>query len=458
MKIYMSKLFFILLLFIPFQCQSQIITTIAGNDSSRFSGDGGPAINARFECPAGITLDGAGNIYIGDIISKRIRKIDTFGIIRTVIGNGTNSCLVENQPATNASFEYIAYMHIYNDTEMYIPDYYCSNLYKVGTFGLVNKIAGTGSLNTSGDGGPATSAAIEAPTSVLVRNKNIYFSDGYARIRMIDSLGIIHTVVGDTPGFSGDGGTATDALLQTPISIAFNSKGELIIGDAYNYRIRKVDTNGIITTICGTGVAGFNAVDMFGFDLDHFPATAAQTNFAEGIVVDDADNIFFVDAYNFRIRKIDTNGLVWKIAGDGISANNGDGGFARNAELGGPEGLALDKQGNLLAVCGGRIRKITNAGVRYNHTAVPATPVVPAVGYSLFPNPNSGTFTLMQQYPDNQPLNIRIWNELGICVYQEECIIIGSKQFQLFKNMPGLYSLEIIDNSGKNYLFKFIVD
>ena len=224
-----------LLLMLSLFCKAQIITTIAGSDTMQFYGDGGPATNARFQIPGGIAIDGIGNIYIGDIVSQRIRKIDTFGIIRTMIGNGSTGCPTENQLAIFTSFNYIAYIYIYNDTEMFIPDYYCSNLYKVGTSGLVNKIAGNSLDTTTGDNGLATNAAIQSPINVIVRNKNIYFSDGYARIRMIDTLGIIHTIAGTTQGYGGDNGPVMNAQLFQPGTLVFNSKGELIVSDMYNY-------------------------------------------------------------------------------------------------------------------------------------------------------------------------------------------------------------------------------
>ena len=271
---------------------SGIITTVAGNGSSEFSGDGGPATSASLTNPFGVALDGTGNLFIADEGSNRIRKVDTSGIITTVAGNGSSGF--------------------------------------------------------SGDGGPAISASLSGPIGVALDGTgNLFFADaGNNRIRKVDTSGIISTVAGDGIfGFSGDGDPATSASLRDPFGVALDGAGNLFIADRFNQRIRRVDAaTGIITTVAGDGPTGIGAG---GFSGDGGPATSASLNSPFGVAVDGAGNLFIADTLNNRIRKVDTSGIITTVAGNGSFGFSGDGDPATSASLHEPFGVALDGSGNL---------------------------------------------------------------------------------------------------------------
>jgi hypothetical protein len=243
----------IILLFIAYACiinlqaQDFDITTIAGIGAAGYSGDGGQAINCSFYYPQGLHLDDRGNLYIADLANSRIRKITlSTGIITTVAGNDT--------------------------------------------FGY------------TGDGGAATNAALWYPEDVFTDSaENIFFADGLDNCvrKVTAATGIITTVAGNgTIGSSGDGGTATNATLNAPCSLCLDKFGNIYIAEAYGNRIRKVEAaTGIITTIAGTGVAGSAGIGG--------PATNAELNGPVGVFLDSIGDIFISDADNNTLHKID---------------------------------------------------------------------------------------------------------------------------------------------------------
>jgi sugar lactone lactonase YvrE len=340
-----------------------IITTVAGNGTSGYSGDGGQATNAGLR-PLGITLDALGNLYICDIANNRIRKVNSSGVITTIAGNGTMGYSGDGGQATDAEFfdpNTIAFDKAGN---LYITDFENEVIRKVITStGIINTIAGTGTLGYSGDGGQATAAQLSSPVGIALDTAgNIYFSDeGNNDVRKITiSTGIITTVVGTgTAGYNGDGSQATAAELYGPTILQFDISNNLYICDTHNSVIRKVITStGIITTIAGNGTAGFSG--------DEGAATAAELNIPEGMTLDSLGNIYLSDALNNRVRKINTAGIIVTIAGIGPSAASGsyggDGGLAINAQLNVPAGLALDSHNNLYIAEDNnyRVRKVSN--------------------------------------------------------------------------------------------------
>lgn len=281
---------------------SGIITTIAGtNGVLGYSGDGGPAVNALLYHPTAIAIDNANNIFFADGNGFVIRKIDPSGIISTVSGTSLGSCgITDGTLLSNAHFNAISAISFDNAGNLYVSDYGCDNVYKVNTAGIVTRIAGSSSHGYSGDGGPATSAQLAYPCKVAADNAgNVYISDAQNhRIRKVDALtGIITTIAGNgTNGYSGDGGPAVNAELSFPGSVVIDNAGNLYIGD-YNMVIRKIDPSGIITTYAGTGT--------FGYSGDGGPAIAADMAFTEGrISIDNMGNIYAADNYHYVIRKI----------------------------------------------------------------------------------------------------------------------------------------------------------
>jgi sugar lactone lactonase YvrE len=273
-----------------------------------YSGDGGPATNAGLNFPIGVTVDACGRLFIADWINSRIRKVETNGTITTVAG-------------TN--------------------------------------FAGYPSAGYSGDSGAAVNAKLAYPEAVaLDAVGNLYIADsGNNRIRKVDTNGIITTVAGtNTAGYSGDGIAAINASLGQPVGLALDAVGNLYIADCTNNRIRKVDTNGIITTMAGTGSAGYSG--------DGGPAANARLGGPVQVVLDALGALYITDANN-RVRKVDINGFISTVAGNGPSypapgSYSGDGGAATNAGLFGPWGLAFDAVGNLYIGDGSnqRIRKV----------------------------------------------------------------------------------------------------
>jgi sugar lactone lactonase YvrE len=318
------------------------ITTVAGTSYYGYSGDDGPATSISLYQPRGIALDESGNLYIADTDNHRIRRVDTNGLIATVVGEGSPGFLGDGGPAASARLFFPFDIALDGAGNLYIADYYNHRIRKVDTNGIITTVAGNGSYGFSGDGGSATSASLYNPSGIAVDNTGtLYIADFYNnRIRKVDTNGLITTVAGNgSYGFSGDGVPATSASLYSPTSIAVDITGNLYIADKTNNRIRKVDTNGLITTVAGNG--------SYGFSGDGGPATSASLHSPSGIAVDAAGNLYIADQSNHRIRKVDMNGLITTVAGNGLSGFSGDGGPATSAKLSYPLGIAIDGEGYL---------------------------------------------------------------------------------------------------------------
>ncbi len=330
------------LAFAPVRANAQItlpgqglINTIAGNGNAGYSGDNGAAVNAELQYPGGVAVDSNGNVYIDDYYNSRIRKITaSTGVITTVAGNGTAGYSGDGGAATSAELNYPTAVAVDAYGNIYIADNSNERVRKVTvSTGIITTIAGNGNLGYSGDGGAATSAELDLPLSVAVDSSgNIYIADFGNRVRKVTvSSGIITTVAGDgTAGYSGDGGAATSAELNYPSGVAVDSSGNIYIGDTSNERIRKVTVStGVITTVAGNGTLGYSG--------DGGAATSAELGYPWGVAVDSSGNIYIGDSNNNRVRKVTVStGIISTIAGNGTGGYTGDGGTATNAELNGP--------------------------------------------------------------------------------------------------------------------------
>ncbi len=447
------------------------IRTVAGNHTGGFSGDGGPAISAELNFPQAVIADSVGNVYIADWINERVRKVDVSGIITTYAGNGMNGNAGSGGPATSAS--------IGNPSSLLAHD---GTLY-VGTAGnvwamnqstdIINIIGGVAGIGFGGDGGLATSAVFTYVTGIAADGSggllladslndrirqisgttrivstiaggyvgdggkataagfnfnqpghttfdaagNFYIADGYDnRIRKVSPDGVITTFAGTgITGASGNGGPATSATLSAPRAVAADAGGDIFIADESG-ELRKVDPEGIITSFSNAFIAGGLAVDaagnvyatdglsvvwkispsgsatlvageqyQTGYNGDGIPATQALLNFPNGLAVDGAGNLYISDWLNSRIRKVNTNGIISTVAGTGTLGFSGDGGLATAAMIALPQDVALDTRGNLYIAdwVNARVRVVNASGIietiagtgipGYNGDGLPAT-------------------------------------------------------------------------------------
>lgn len=317
-----------------------VIRTMAGGGSSL--GDGGQAKNSRLAGPNGIAFDAQGNLYVADSRAHRVRKISANGTISTVAGTGTKGSSGDGGQATLASLNYPADIAVDSAGNLYIADTENHKIRRVSVDGIIQTIAGLGSSGFAGDGGSAASAKLNYPSGVSVdANGNVYIADTFnQRIRRIGTNGHINTVAGKgSIGSGGDQGPALKASIAFPRGVEVDASGILYIADTYSSKVRRVDLDGVITTVAGTGSQGFSG--------DGGAGTSAKLFNPERISVDDAGNLYIADTYNHRIRRVDPSGVINTIAGTGLGLFGGDEGYATQATLTFPRGVAVDKNGNL---------------------------------------------------------------------------------------------------------------
>lgn len=416
---------------------SGAISTYAGTGTAGYSGDGGPAASAQLSGPLGLAVDPNGNLYVADTGNNVVRRISANGTISTVAGNGVAGFTADGIQATVSSLNEPEGLAVDRTGNLYIADTVNNRVRMVSPAGAIGTVAGTGLSavygpiwdetgvsTTTGDGGPATGAAIVLPTDVaLDAAGNLYIADyGNGRIRQvvkgtIDTLagaldgvplevgqlavseelsgptglavnaagiiyfaeGSIGTGSGLAPGdfriwevtsagllavaagnglesYSGDGGAAAVAQLNNPAGVAVDAQGNLFVADTLNHRVRKISPSGAITTVAGTGVAGYSG--------DGGPATGAQLDSPMGVAVAGNGVLYIADTHNNRIRMVTGTGTMYTLAGNGNASFYGDGGPAGQASVHAPQGVAIDANGNVLVADTGnqRIRRIAGNG------------------------------------------------------------------------------------------------
>ena len=382
-----------------------IISTVAGSGERGFSGDGGPATEAALHRPSGLAVDSDGTLYIADSLNHRIRKVDPGGAITTVAGNGTQGRGGDGGPAVAAQLGHPRDVAIGPNGEIYIAD---SNNFRVRLvdgdgmistfvgapfsvatvvvegFGLpsavvldsdanlyialaapgrvfvvrlsdlsVQTIAGTGDRGFSGDGGPATEAMLNQPQGLAVQGDVVYIADSANNSIRSVAEGTIQTIAGRLH-LSGDGGPATDATLDGPRGIALDSDGNLYIADGNNDAVRRVTPQGVISTVAGTGARDFRG--------DGRPATEAQLFSPKDVLVGSNDALF-ISQFR-RVRRVGPDGVIQTVAGNGFTDQGEDDVPATEAGLSIPAGLAMDEDGNLFVAdsAADRVRRITTEG------------------------------------------------------------------------------------------------
>jgi sugar lactone lactonase YvrE len=321
-----------------------VIRTVAGSNVRGYSGDGGSATSAAFDQPRSAAVGPDGSVYISDTFNHRVRRVDPGGAVTTLVGTGAPDYSGDGGPAAAAT------LHMPHGVAvdlagggLYIADSANHRIRRVDlASGVITTVAGGSAPGFAGDGGPATAALLEDPKAVAAApSGDLYIADsGNERIRRIDRSGTITTVAGTgATGFGGDGGPATAARFDGPRALALDGAGNLYVADDNNDRVRRIDPAGVITTVAGSGAEGFAG--------DGGPAVAAQLNHPRGLAVDGRGVLFIADSMNHRVRMVDPSGMMGTVAGCGRQGFSGDGGSATVARLFEPRGVAVDSAGRV---------------------------------------------------------------------------------------------------------------
>ncbi len=399
--------FLLSFLFLPLYNSAQIITTVVGTGTPGATGDGGSCKLAELYEPNSLVFDKAGNMYITDAGNNKIRKVNTTGIITTIAGTGLQNYSGDGGPATAAELNKPTSIAIDTDGNLYtgtIGDY---RIRKISKEGIITTIAGTGSLGYGSDNIPATACDLYGPYMGAVdKMGNIIFTDrGNYRVCKINTAGIITTICGNgTDIHSGDNGPATAATLKDPAFTSISSLGDIFIPEDYGYCIRKIDAAGIITTFAGTGIIGN--------DGDGGAATAARFTLPNGVAFDDTGNVYIADYQAGVVRKVSPTGIISTLAGNGVVGYSGDGGPAIKAQIM-PNAVAVDNNGYLYIADSDndRIRRVVPSTVGINEVEKLSTNV------SIFPNPVTSELFVTASFRLGR---VVIVNSIGQAVYTYE--------------------------------------
>jgi len=437
-----------------------IMTTIAGYDTTGgYSGDGGPATDAKLSFPSFICLDKASNLYFVDQGNNVIRKIDAVtGIINTIAGNGTSVHAGDNGPATSAALNSPYGMCMDTSGNIYISEVTGSTIRKVdATTGIITTIAGLNEMfGYSGDNGAATNAELNEPQGIRMDAAgNLYIADAMNNVirKVTASTGIISTVAGNyalntstdssinVGGYTGDGGPATSAQLYTPCDICFDNSGNMYIADYSNHVVRMVNAiTGIVSTFAGNGINAYSG--------DGGQATAAEMMDPIAVNIDNEGNIYIGDQ-SCMIRKVDAaSRIISTVAGTDSTGYTGSEGLATAVELNVPSGICMDINNNIYIADAGNnmIRKATQTPTQVNN--IPTTGTI-----SIFPNPTTGKFTVHSNGLQNN-VPVAVYNTLGEKVYQTT-LTATQTDIDLGSQPAGVYYVMLKGESGEK-VRKFI--
>ena len=432
------RIIVILLLLRPDISNCQIITTYVSG--------------GLIYCAEQIAFDKKGNLYIPSGLGHYVIKIDTTGNITKFAGTGTHGYSGDGGQATSAELynpEGIAVDTIGN---VYIAEEANNRIRKVDvSTGIINTIAGNGygapiSGGYSGDGGQATAAELYLPNGLYFdKNENLYITDnGNFRVRKINTAGIITTVVGNgIMGSSGDGGPATAAECGASYCMCMDAFDNFYVIDGISYTIRKVNTSGIISTIAGK--SGY-----YHFAGDNVPALGANIA-PESIAFDDNGQLYISDWINNRVRMVDRDGIIHTIAGTGVAGNSGDGGGADLAQISQSTGVAFDHCGNLFIaqVSESSIRKVS-----LNPYCIPVevNSVINQRNIKIYPNP---TYDQLNINNVKFQATYDIQNLIGTTM-QQGILNEGNNSISLQSLPEGMYILELIDEQKNRTVHKIV--
>ncbi len=287
--------------------------------------------------PAGMVYDANGNLFLADSSRNQVLEVTVGGLLTIVAGTGVQGFDGDGGPATNALLNEPQGVAIGPDSTLYIADTGNRRIRAI-TQGVISTMAGNGSLGNAGDGGEASLATFDRPTALAWASGGLLVCDtANHRVRLI-SKGLIQAFAGNgTQGFSGDGGSATGAQLDSPQGVTVLPDGRVIIADSHNNRLRSITTNGVITTFAGNGASGYSG--------DGGPATAAKLSLPQGLSVTAGGAVIFADSNNQRVRMIDAAGLISTLAGSGVQGASADASKASDAAINSPRGIAISPYG-----------------------------------------------------------------------------------------------------------------
>ena len=442
----MKRIFYIIVYLHPFLLQAQVISTFAGNGILGSAISGGLATATAIGYPSGCAFDASGNFFFSQLGNDKICKVSTDGIISTIAGTGTSGYNGDSIMATVAEINDPLGIAVDRFGNVYIADAYNNRVRKVDAItGLISTIAGNGTVGFGGDGGPSTASILYNPTDVCFDIEgNLYISDANNhRIRKIDTNNIITTFAGTgTEGTSGDGGPATAAELWLVSGICSDKIGNIYIAQyVHTFTVRKIDTAGIITTIAGNGIGGNTG--------DGGPATAAEITVVD-VVCDNSGDIYISGYGGYDIREVDNNEIIHTVAGTGVDGYSGDGGPADSAELSNTWGISLDTCENLYIadINNERIRKIS-----FNPYCWPEkVPQVVANEVTIYPNPATEALNIDNVKTES---SYAILNITGI-IEQQGILKQGSNIISVQPLPPGIYLLEMADEEGNKSVYKIV--
>ncbi len=408
---------------------AQMITTIAGGGTAGL-GDGGAAIDCELFQPYFTALSLDGSIYVADAGNNRIRKINNDGKIITVAGTGVAGYNGDNILATDAQLNDPLGVAIDNYGNLFISDNANQRIRRIDASGKITTIAGTGSPGYNGDGISATSAELYSPHGIAIdKTGNIYVCDVLnERIRKISPSGIISTCAGT--GSSGvlSNGIATATAISQPFDVVTDESGSVFFTSPYANRVCHINSTGMLNIIAGT--------TSFGYNGDNISASTAQLHNPFGIALDGSGNVYVADVLNVRVRKIDKAGVISTVAGKGTTGFAGDGGLAIDAEMKQPLGISVDKYGSLY------ITDYGNERLRYVRNAVGlGSAIISNEKIAIYPCPSSdGRFILRISSEPKAIFDVQITDAIGQVV--KKLPVPTNEDISISLDRPsGMYSI-----------------